>query len=419
MRRLPATTLRYCIVILAAAAAACGGGGSDSPTSPTLTTLVASPLATAAMDSGPRAHGPSGPELTALSCSQERSLRSTASAVGTTVEFVNLSGSIKVLYWLSYTGERYRFATMLNGWYYVQPTYVTHPWVVADEAGTCIAIYAPTAEPSTATIREGAAPPPTIAEFNGSWSGTFIGESTGTLEFSIMNSAVTVTQPSPGVGTFSFGGFDGQGEFVTQGPTGECTWTGPFLPGGARQSSASGLWRCGPVSAPLTRGTWSAERSVTPPPTAPPPPPTAPPPTTPPGPTPTPGAGFINATITSATCSNPVPDPVCAIGPGGSCPFINWTLTVTGTASASPSSSFFVSDGVTSLHNISCGGWANSAPSCVRPASGSDESTTWTARQVEEGSSGQSSIFSVTVTGSGYPNVARAILAATTVTCRP
>jgi len=132
----------------------CGGEGSNSPTSPTLNTLLASPVgAGATMVSGPRAIGP---ELPAQSCSQERSLRSTDDAVRTDIEFVNESGSSKRVYWLTYTGERQLFTTLPTGWYQVIHTYVTHPWVVTDEAGTCIAIYATSAQPSTVTIRDAA-----------------------------------------------------------------------------------------------------------------------------------------------------------------------------------------------------------------------------------------------------------------------
>src|SRR5688572_30642254 len=105
-----------CIVILAAAAAACSGGGSDLPTSPTLGGMLA-PLGgvMASIESGTRAIGP---ELQVQSCSQERSLRATATSVRTQIEFVNLTGSIKSLYWIGYNGERYLFSTMLNEWSY-------------------------------------------------------------------------------------------------------------------------------------------------------------------------------------------------------------------------------------------------------------------------------------------------------------
>lgn len=147
------------LVLLCVAAIAVGCSGvPESPTAATSTALdMAAPSAGAAafFDSGSRAIGP---ELQSQSCSQERSLRATATSVRTAIEFVNLTGSIKSLYWIGYNGERYLFSTMLNGWSYTFNTYLTHPWVVADDAGTCIALYLPVAEPSTATIRSATAP---------------------------------------------------------------------------------------------------------------------------------------------------------------------------------------------------------------------------------------------------------------------
>jgi len=110
-------------------------------------------------------------------------------------------------------------------------------------------------------------PAPTFSDFNGSWSGTFGGESSGTVAFTVANSAITVTQPAQGDGILTLGAIGTNAEFFTRAPTGECTWTGPFLPGGARQSSASGLWSCSNGRI----GTWSANRT---------PPAPAPPPTT-------------------------------------------------------------------------------------------------------------------------------------------
>ena len=151
-------------------------------------------------------------------------------------------------------------------------------------------------------------------------------------------------------------------------------------------------------------------------PPAPAPPTPAPGPAPAPQPPPTPGADFIDAAITSASCGNPVPDSVCEFRPGDSCPFINWTVTVSGTTSGSPGSRFFVSDGITSLGNISCAAWTKSDGLCIRPASGGTDSSSWTARQVEEGTRGQSRTFSMTVEGGG-PGSPTRVLAATRVTC--
>jgi hypothetical protein len=136
-------------------------------------------------------------------------------------------------------------------------------------------------------------PPPTFADFNGSWVGTFSGTSSGTLALTVANSAITVTQPNAGSGSISLGALEAPASFFTRGDLGECTWTGPFLPGGARQSSASGQWSCGNARF----GTWSATRRATPAPT---------PAPTPPGPAPAPappgtgGPGILRIDISRA-----------------------------------------------------------------------------------------------------------------------
>lgn len=172
------------LILLAAVAVSCNRGDTGSPTSPTPTpgnvqsTFTADPgtragvsaepsslpvspppLVGTASNSGPRAIGA---ELQAQSCAGERSLRSISATTATRVEFVNDTSSSKRVYWLSYTGERVHYGTLSPRQSYVQPTFLTHPWVVTDDAGNCGAIFMPTAEPSSAIIQE-AHPAPTLA----------------------------------------------------------------------------------------------------------------------------------------------------------------------------------------------------------------------------------------------------------------
>jgi hypothetical protein len=130
------------------------------------------------------------------------------------------------------------------------------------------------------------APTPGFAEFSGSWSGTFTGQSSGTLSFTIADATITVTQPTQGDGILTLGSIGTDTSFFTRGPEGSCTWTGPFLPGGARQSSGSGLWSCGNGR----NGAWSATRAAAPAP-APPAPAPAPPA---PAPAPAPGTASVS-----------------------------------------------------------------------------------------------------------------------------
>ena len=73
--------------------------------------------------------------------------------VTTSIEFVNqTSGGIKVA-WINYQGERVEYATLDRGSSYVQPTFVTHPWIVIDSADRCVTVVVPSAQPTRATIQ--------------------------------------------------------------------------------------------------------------------------------------------------------------------------------------------------------------------------------------------------------------------------
>lgn len=102
------------------------------------------------------------------------------------------------------------------------------------------------------------APPVALTVFNGAWRGTFAGPANGTLAFTINNGTITVTQPSAGSGSLVLTGAGPQAEgtFFTTGPEGSCTWTGPFIPGGAFH--AGGVWTCGAGTPTARSGTWSA-----------------------------------------------------------------------------------------------------------------------------------------------------------------
>ena len=495
MNRFRALPVLGVLSVVATLGMACGGSEVGSPTSPTsnapgISSSIAgdpAPLGTASI-SGP---ANIGARLQPVSCTQERSLRSTFPTPETRIEFVNFSSSPRRIYWLSYTGERVRQTTIASGNVWFQRAFLTHPFVVTDEADTCIGIYMPVAEHTTAVIEDArpvpalaavapamalelyrtvdlalragagiaslepvqremlvasllrlllptpvyaqtfggfapcrnagsvritgdatpsgrrislngvrvsystctfplpfaiqngvvtfsgsmtasgawtadepgnrvtmvgsvdvngigpvsincssmslqdpsalnltptpgcngnvggitvgspdAAPPanpapPTFADFDGSWSGAFTGDSSGTLELSVANGTITVIQPSPGTGTIDLGFLEAQGAFVTRGDLGECTWTGPFLPGGARQGGGSGPWTCHNPNAPILRGTWTAARGVTPPTTPPAPSPT---PTPSPSPTPTPNPAPAPGTTTvspiTVSCRN-------------------------------------------------------------------------------------------------------------------
>jgi hypothetical protein len=84
-------------------------------------------------------------ELQSQDCSQETSLKSTAGDTPTTILFINQTADAVVVYWLDYSGNRVEYNTLASSASYLQSTYLTHPWVVTNNAGTCLAIFAPLA----------------------------------------------------------------------------------------------------------------------------------------------------------------------------------------------------------------------------------------------------------------------------------
>ncbi|GAA4458753.1 hypothetical protein GCM10023189_31490 [Nibrella saemangeumensis] len=95
--------------------------------------------------------------LTALSCKQESSLKSQNSDTPAYIRFTNTTNQPVTIYWLDWQGKRdpldSQKAVVQPGQSSFQYSYVTHPFVIADSKGTCLAIYQPSAEPSLAVIK--------------------------------------------------------------------------------------------------------------------------------------------------------------------------------------------------------------------------------------------------------------------------
>jgi hypothetical protein len=88
----------------------------------------------------------------ALSCDQEKILRSLGSMAATSITFVNRTAQTRLVYWLDFAGNRVLYATLQSGRTVGLRTYITHPWVVTDATNNCIAIYMPTPNPQTINI---------------------------------------------------------------------------------------------------------------------------------------------------------------------------------------------------------------------------------------------------------------------------
>jgi von Hippel-Lindau disease tumor supressor len=78
--------------------------------------------------------------------------KSLNSAVPTEIRFVNHSGQTVNVYWLDYEGRPKWYQTLRDGEFYDQPTYVTHPWLIAGENGDVWDVHQPAEQPRTITI---------------------------------------------------------------------------------------------------------------------------------------------------------------------------------------------------------------------------------------------------------------------------
>jgi hypothetical protein len=124
-----------------------------APAGPQRAVARATPQAEAAAAGLPGECGVGPGELPALDCSQEPLLRSLNGDTPTSVEFVNATDGPVNVYWIDYEGSRVLYHELLPAGQSVQqPTYVTHPWVVTDEADGCLAIFQPVSQPARATI---------------------------------------------------------------------------------------------------------------------------------------------------------------------------------------------------------------------------------------------------------------------------
>jgi VHL beta domain len=86
-------------------------------------------------------------------CKGLNGLRSQNSDTPTTIRFKNARGQTIRTYWLDFGGVQRFYTTIEPGEIFVQPTYLTHPWIILDEAGNCIGPFMPRKGLREITIR--------------------------------------------------------------------------------------------------------------------------------------------------------------------------------------------------------------------------------------------------------------------------
>jgi len=93
-------------------------------------------------------------QLQPQSCNYEGHIKSVAAfSTPAAIQFVNNSANLTFqVFWLDYNGNRVLYATLVPGQSFIQQTFLTHPWVIADTspAATCQEIYLPLREQAPA-----------------------------------------------------------------------------------------------------------------------------------------------------------------------------------------------------------------------------------------------------------------------------
>jgi hypothetical protein len=79
-------------------------------------------------------------------------VRSTEGLTTSQVSFVNDGTSEATVLWIDYSGARVFYSTVQSGDTLDQPTYLTHPWVVVDDAGECLGYTVSTKESQTLRV---------------------------------------------------------------------------------------------------------------------------------------------------------------------------------------------------------------------------------------------------------------------------
>ena len=94
-----------------------------------------------------------------IACSAARSLRSQNSGSPTQMTFVNTSGEGRAILWIGFDGRTKQYAHLNPGQRFTVNTFVTHPWMVTNGPGDCIAIYMPRSRPRTIRLASSASGP--------------------------------------------------------------------------------------------------------------------------------------------------------------------------------------------------------------------------------------------------------------------
>ena len=96
-----------------------------------------------------------GPPVPDPACATESTLKSARGVVVAQLMIVNNTNLTLQAIWLDYTGKRVSYGTVAPFSTRTQPTWLTHPWIVASEQGACYRLIVMTSVNQTVTVDPG------------------------------------------------------------------------------------------------------------------------------------------------------------------------------------------------------------------------------------------------------------------------
>lgn len=99
------------------------------------------------------------PPIPDSACATEASFRSSSGDTKASLLIINNTGETLQSIWLDYDGKRVFYNQIAPYTSYVQPTWLTHPWIIANLAGSCYRFLVMTSLEQTVTVNPGNGPP--------------------------------------------------------------------------------------------------------------------------------------------------------------------------------------------------------------------------------------------------------------------
>jgi hypothetical protein len=103
-------------------------------------------------------HRPTPTPAPDTGCARESSLRSLEGLVKATLVITNNSNLPVQAFWLDYTGKRVLYGQVPPSTSFEQPTWLTHPWVIANAQGACARLVVIGSDRQTITLNPGDVP---------------------------------------------------------------------------------------------------------------------------------------------------------------------------------------------------------------------------------------------------------------------